>query len=106
AFDAYLVMVRSNPSRWLDDWWIMRPRLNRLIASIRQGDHTAQQDRLSERAQQFFIWLGEALPAFDVAAALPHVQLTPTIEQRDSDDWLVSGLFEAAGPYKLVWEGN
>lgn len=102
VFDAYLMMVRSRPENWREDFTLLRDRFSKVIEEVRRSGDADMLKQLHRRQSSLAQSLVAAVPLYELGKQLATLNFMPPMPpQAVSDDWLIDSLLQPSGPLCL-----
>lgn len=102
VFDAYIVMIRSQPKNWRDDFVLLRERFNKSIQNVKKSDDLRMHGQLQRRQRSLAQSLSE-IPLSELGRHVAELKFVPdTSLEAATDHWLINNLFQSSGPLALV----
>jgi len=96
VFDAYLVMIHSEPKNWLDDYTLLRERFERVIQGARDSGNQSLKAQLTQRQRGLAIFMSK-LPLEVIGRRLADLKIP-------ADTWLRKHLLCESGPLALLYD--
>jgi hypothetical protein len=105
VFDAYLVMVRSRPENWRDDFVLLRDRFSNVSRGVLNSADAGRLEQLQRRQQSFTQMVSATLPLSELGEWLATLNFAPPVSPDViSDDWLIDNMLQPGfGSIDLVW---
>ena len=94
AMDAYLVLVRSRPEQWFEDWQLLKERIIEFVYSVQRSTDATASATFARLERRFFRTLADSIPLSVFETELRNLTPGPTQTAAENPDtWLMRGLF-------------
>ena len=104
VFDAYLILARSRPERWRDDFSLLRGRFNNVHHTVEEAKDSNLTDQLDRRWKS----LGHSLAKLPLSTLTSGLAAFANSDPSSTDSWAIESLlknmvFDEAAPLIPAW---